>query len=134
MVDEPAYKIAYRFRKILVPITPDERSRDAVEVAADFYRRYGSHIVFLYVVEGDDKSKEVDELVKRYAGDIAYELKIKRAGEGETAASVIVEEAKNFYDLVILESRGYTGAEALLHRSTSVAVALAAPTSVLILR
>ncbi|MGC9169955.1 MAG: universal stress protein [Thermoproteus sp.] len=135
MVDEPSYKLAYRFRKVLVPITPDERSQIAIEVAKDFYTRYGSHIVFLYIIDNIDKTKEINQLLSKYANDIVYELKVERLKEGETVASAILEEIKRgLYDLVIVESRGRTGIEALLYNSVSTAIALSAPTSVLVLR
>lgn len=136
MVDEPAYKVAFKFRRVLVPITPQERSREAIEVAADFYRRYGSSIVFFYASENPDRDVPlIEEMLRRYARDIVYDLRLRRIESGETAASAIVDEAvKGLYDLVLLESRGYTGVEALLYNSTSVAVALAVPASVLILR
>lgn len=135
MVDEPAYKLAYRFRKVLIPITPDEKALGAIEVAKDFYLRYGSSIVFIYVIDGADKSSEVRELLSKYAEGIKYELKIEKVRERETVASVILEEIRRgLYDLVIVESRGYTGVEALLYNSLSVAIALSAPSSVLILR
>lgn len=135
MVDEPSYKLAYRFRKVLVPITPDERSQIAIEVARDFYTRYGSRIVFLYIVEHNDRSKEISQLLSKHAGDMVYELKVERLKEGETVASAILEEIKKgMYDLVVVESRGRMGVEALLYNSVSTAIALSAPTSVLILR
>ncbi|MEZ0248861.1 MAG: universal stress protein [Thermoproteus sp.] len=135
MVDEPSYKLSFRFRKVLVPITPDERALGAIEVARDFYLRYGSHIVFLYVISNVDKSVEVKEFLSRYAKDVTYDLKIERVREGETVASTILEEIKRgLYDLVIVESRGLTGVEALLYNSISIAIALSAPTSVLVLR
>lgn len=135
MVDEPAYKLAYRFRKVLVPVTPDEKALGAIEVAKDFYSRYGSLIVFMYVIDGVDRSSEVKELLSKYAEGIRYELKIEKVKEGETVASTILEEIKKgLYDLVIVESRGHTGVEALLYNSLSVAIALSAPSSVLILR
>jgi nucleotide-binding universal stress UspA family protein len=50
------------------------------------------------------------------------------------ASEIVKELSENNYDMVILMSRGYYGASALLYNSTSIAVALAANTSVLILR
>jgi Universal stress protein family. len=75
--------------------------------------------------------------VEEYMGKkgVKHTFKVRRLGEGETVASEIVKElSENSYDMVVLLSRGYYGASALLYNSTSIAVALAANTSVLILR
>lgn len=134
-IDEPAYKLAYKFRRILVPIAPTERSLNSIEVARDFYHRYGSKIVFFYVSQAGEDEDRVREFLSKYANDIPYELKIEKLKNNETIASMIINEINNeFYDLIIVESRGLTGAQALLYNSISAVIALTAPTSVLILR
>jgi len=141
MRDEPFYELAYKFRRILVPISlmNPARLKELLNVAADFGERYGAEIVFLYVAssENDPVAEQLQKTVEDYMGKkgIKHTFKVRRLGEGETVASEIVKElSENNYDMVILMSRGYYGASALLYNSTSIAVALAANTSVLILR
>ena len=141
MRDEPSFELAYKFRRILVPISPmnPARLRELLNVAVDFGERYGAEIVFLYVAssENDPAAEQLQKTVEDYVGrkGVKHTFKVRRLGEGETVASEIVKElSENNYDMVILMSRGYYGASALLYNSTSIAVALAANTSVLILR
>jgi len=141
MRDEPSYELAYKFRRILVPISlmNPARLKELLNVAADFGERYGAEIVFLYVAssENDPVAEQLQKTVEDYMGKkgIKHTFKVRRLGEGETVASEIVKElSENNYDMVVLMSRGYYGASALLYNSTSIAVALAANTSVLILR
>jgi nucleotide-binding universal stress UspA family protein len=141
MRDEPSYELAYKFRRILIPISPmnPARLRELLNVAVDFGERYGAEIVFLYVAssENDPAAEQLQKTVEDYVGrkGVKHTFKVRKLGEGETVASEIVKElSENDYDMVILMSRGYYGASALLYNSTSIAVALAANTSVLILR
>jgi len=141
MRDEPSYELAYKFRRILIPISPmnPARLKELLNVAVDFGERYGAEIVFLYVAssENDPVAEQLQKTVEDYVGrkGVKHTFKVRRLGEGETVASEIVKElSENNYDMVILMSRGYYGASALLYNSTSIAVALAANTSVLILR
>jgi nucleotide-binding universal stress UspA family protein len=141
MRDEPSYELAYKFRRILIPISPmnPARLRELLNVAVDFGERYGAEIVFLYVAssENDPVAEQLQKTVEDYVGrkGVKHTFKVRKLGEGETVASEIVKElSENNYDMVILMSRGYYGASALLYNSTSIAVALAANTSVLILR
>ncbi|MEZ0319004.1 MAG: universal stress protein [Pyrobaculum sp.] len=141
MPDEPFYELAYKFRKILVPTPPlnPSRLRELLNVAADFGERYGADIVFLYVAhsEEDPAAEQLRKTVEDFMAKkgVKHSFKIRKMGDGETVASEIVRElSENDYDMVILLSRGYYGASALLYNSTSVAVAIAANTSVLILR
>jgi nucleotide-binding universal stress UspA family protein len=141
MRDEPSYELAYKFRRILIPISPmnPARLRELLNVAVDFGERYGAEIVFLYVAssENDPVAEQLQKTVGDFVGrrGVKHAFKVRRLGEGETVASEIVKElSENNYDMVILMSRGYYGASALLYNSTSIAVALAANTSVLILR
>jgi nucleotide-binding universal stress UspA family protein len=141
MRDEPSYELAYKFRRILVPISPMNPARlnELLNVAVDFGERYGAEIVFLYVAssENDPAAEQLQKTVEDYVGrkGVKHTFKVRNLGEGETVASEIVKElSENNYDMVILMSRGYYGASALLYNSTSIAVALAANTSVLILR
>ena len=141
MRDEPFYELAYKFRRILVPISlmNPARLKELLNVAADFGERYGAEIVFLYVAssENDPVAEQLQKTVEDYMGKkgIKHTFKVRRLGEGETVASEIVKElSENNYDMVVLMSRGYYGASALFYNSTSIAVALAANTSVLILR
>ena len=141
MRDEPFYELAYKFRRILVPISlmNPARLKELLNVVADFGERYGAEIVFLYVAssENDPVAEQLQKTVEDYVGKkgIKHTFKVRRLGEGETVASEIVKElSENNYDMVVLMSRGYYGASALLYNSTSIAVALAANTSVLILR
>ncbi len=139
MVDEPYYELAYKFRKILVPVSPmnPARLRELLSVASDFGERYGADITFLYI-GGEDQTvaqlkKSIDDYISRKG--VRYNFKVRKLGEGETIASEIVKElSENSYDMVLLLSRGYYGASALIYNSTSIAVAIAANTSVLILR
>jgi nucleotide-binding universal stress UspA family protein len=139
--EEPFYELAYRFRRILVPVCQlgAARLRELLSVAADFGERYGASAVFLYVTqsESDPSIEELKRAIGEYMSKrgVKHEFKIRKLGEGETVASEIVKElSEGGYDMVILASRGYYGASALLYSSTSVAVAIAANTSVLILR
>ena len=131
-VEEPSYTLAYRFKRILVPVTPQPHTQQAIDVAVDLAQRYGSHIVFLYVArsEDDPSIKEVKEMVKqveRYG--VVYEFKVRMVKEGETVPSEIVKElSEERYDLV------YYGVAALIYESVSITIAIAANTSVLILR
>ncbi|AAL63694.1 conserved hypothetical protein [Pyrobaculum aerophilum str. IM2] len=141
MGDEPFYELAYKFRRILVPVSPmnPARLRELLNVAVDFGERYGADIVFLYVAssENDPAVDQLRKSVEEFASKkgVKHSFKVRKMGEGETIASEIVKElSENTYDMVILLSRGYYGASALLYNSTSIAVALAANTSVLILR
>ncbi len=137
-VEEPSYTLAYRFKRILVPVTPQPHTQQAIDVAVDLAQRYGSHIVFLYVArsEDDPSIKEVKEMVKqveRYG--VVYEFKVRMVKEGETVPSEIVKElSEERYDLVIMSTRGYYGVAALIYESVSITIAIAANTSVLILR
>lgn len=141
MGDEPFYELAYKFRRILVPVSPmnPSRLREILNVASDFGERYGADIIFLYVAAGetdaavDQLKKAIEDYMNRKG--VKYTFKVRKMGEGETVASEIVRElSENNYDMVILLSRGYYGASSLLYNSTSIAVAIAANTSVLILR
>ncbi|ACB39667.1 universal stress protein [Pyrobaculum neutrophilum] len=139
MVDEPSYELAYRFRRILVPVSPMNPSRlkEILSVAADFGERYGAEIVYVYVAAGDADVEQLKRSIEEHMArkGVRYSFKVRKLGEGETVASEIVKElSENSYDMVILHSRGYYGSSALLYNSTSIAVALAANTSVLILR
>jgi len=141
MRDEPSYELAYKFRRILVPISlmNPARLRELLNVAVDFGERYGAEIVFLYVAssENDPAAEQLQKTVEDYVGrkGVKHTFKVRKLSEGETVASEIVKElSENNYDMVILMSRGYYGASALLYNSTSIAVALVANTSVLILR
>lgn len=140
MADEPSYELAYKFRKILVPISlmSPARLKELLSVAVDFGERYGADIVFLYITTGegdpaiDQLKKMVEDFMKK---GVKHSFKVRKLDEGETIASEIVKElSENIYDMVMLLSRGYYGASALLYNSTSIAVAIAANTSVLILR
>lgn len=137
-VDEPSYLLAYRFRQILVPISPETWAKSAIEIALDLAQRYGSRITFLYVARGKEdpgvgKVRDLVSVAEKVG--VEYDLKIREMEEGETVASEIIKElGENPYDLVIMSSRGYYGAAALIYHSTSIAVAIAANTSVLILR
>ncbi|MFN7105758.1 MAG: universal stress protein [Pyrobaculum sp.] len=140
MADEPSYELAYKFRKILVPISlmSPARLNELLSVAVDFGERYGADIVFLYITTGegdpaiDQLKKMVEDFMKK---GVKHSFKVRKLDEGETIASEIVKElSENIYDMVMLLSRGYYGASALLYNSTSIAVAIAANTSVLILR
>lgn len=137
MVEEPSSFLAYRFRKILIPVVPQPHAEQAINVAMEFATSYGSKLTFLYVARSnDDPSIEgVKKMLKDKLKGVEYELKIRIAKPGETAASEIVKELSGtHYDLVIMSTRGYYGVAALVYESTSIAVALAANTSVLILR
>ena len=137
MVEEPSSFLAYRFRKILVPIIPQPHAEQAINVAMEFAINYGSKLTFLYVAssENDPHISRVKDMLKEKLKGINYDLKIRIAKPGETAASEIVKElSETHYDLVIMSTRGYYGVAALIYESTSIAIALAANTSVLILR
>jgi len=141
MPDEPYYELAYKFRRILVPVSPmgAARLREVLSVASDFAERYGAEVVFLYVTprEDDPSAEELKRTIEEFMSKkgVRYSFKVRKMGEMETVASEIVKElSESNYDMVILLSRGYYGASALLYNSTSVAVAIAANTSVLILR
>lgn len=141
MGDEPYYELAYKFRKILVPISPmnPTRLRELLSVASDFGERYGADITFLYITSGeeDPATGQLRKTLEEYMSKkgVKYNFKVRKFGEGETVASEIVKElSENNYDMVLLLSRGYYGASALIYNSTSIAVAIAANTSVLILR
>ncbi|MEM0370420.1 MAG: universal stress protein [Pyrobaculum sp.] len=141
MGDEPFYELAYKFRRILVPVSlmSPSRLRELLNVASDFGERYGADIIFLYVAssETDTAAEQLKNIVEDYMNKkgVKYIFKVRMMGEGETVASEIVKElSENNYDMVILLSRGYYGASSLLYNSTSIAVAIAANTSVLILR
>jgi Universal stress protein family. len=56
MGDEPFYELAYKFRRILVPISPmnPARLKELLNVAADFGERYGADIIFLYVTSSEN--------------------------------------------------------------------------------
>jgi len=137
VVEEPSSFLSYRFRKVLVPIVPQPHAEQAMLIAMELAINYGSKLTFLYVAQSkDDPSiSEVEKMLKDKLRDVEYELKIRILKPGETPASEIVKElSETHYDLVIMSTRGYYGVAALVYESTSIAVALAANTSVLILR
>ncbi len=137
MVEEPSSFLAYRFRRILVPIVPQPHAEHAINIAMEFATSYGSKLTFLYVAQSDKDPgiEKIKKILNDKLKGIEYELKIRIAKPGETAASEIVRELSGtHYDLVIMSTRGYYGVAALVYESTSIAVALAANTSVLILR
>ncbi len=137
-VDEPVYEVSYKFRNILVPVSPGGRSKDAISVALDMAQRYGSRIVFLYVAPSSDSHvEEMRETIRKAVGrsGVQYTFKFRELREDETVASEIVKElSEGEYDLVIMSTRGYYGTTAFLYHSISMSVAIAANTSVLILR
>ncbi|NPA96056.1 MAG: universal stress protein [Crenarchaeota archaeon] len=137
MVEEPSSFIAYRFRRVLIPIVPQHHAEQAISIAAELATNYGSRLTFLYVAssENDPAIQKVREMLESRLRGVDYELKIRVMNPGETPASEIVKElSETHYDLVIMSTRGYYGVAALVYESTSIAVALAANTSVLILR
>jgi len=137
MVEEPSSFIAYRFRRVLIPIVPQPHAEQAISIAAELATNYGSKLTFLYVAssESDPAIQKVREMLESKLRGVDYELKIRVMNPGETPASEIVKElSETHYDLVIMSTRGYYGVAALVYESTSIAVALAANTSVLILR
>ncbi len=137
-VEEPSYTLAYRFKKILVPIIPQPHAQQAIDVAIDLAQRYGSHITFLYVAKSRDDPliKEIKNMLKKVDEiGIEYVFKTRVMEKGETPSSEIIKElSEERYDLVIMSTRGYYGVAALIYESTSITVAIAANTSVLILR
>jgi len=137
MVEEPSSFIAYRFRRILIPIVPQPHAEQALNIAVEFAVNYGSKLTFLYVTESDADPaiEKVKKMIEERLRGIDYEFKIRILKPGETVASEIVKELSEVhYDLVIMSTRGYYGVAALIYESTSIAIALAANTSVLILR
>lgn len=137
MVEEPSSFLAYRFRRILIPVVPQPHAEQAINVAMEFAISYGSRLTFLYVAQSDDDPgiEKIKNVLEDKLKGIEYELKVRIAKPGETAASEIVKElSSTHYDLVVMSTRGYYGVAALVYESTSIAVALAANTSVLILR
>ena len=137
MVEEPSSFLAYRFRRVLIPIVPQPHAEQAINIAMELAINYGSKLTFLYVASSDDDPaiEKVRNMLEERLKGIEYQLKIRIAKQGETAASEIVKElSETHYDLVIMSTRGYYGVAALVYESTSIAVALAANTSVLILR
>lgn len=137
MVEEPSSSISYRFRRVLIPIVPQPHAEQAIDIAMELSINYGSKLTFLYVAssEKDPGVEKVREMLSQRLKDVEYELKVRTISEGETVASEILKElSENHYDLVIMSSRGYYGVAALVYESTSIAVTLAANTSVLLLR
>ena len=137
MVEESSSFIAYRFRRVLVPVVPQPHAEQAIAVAVELATHYGSRPTFLYVAqsESDPSIETVRRMVESRAQGIDYEFKVRVLKRGETPASEIVKElSETHYDLVIMSTRGYYGVAALIYESTSIAVALASNTSVLILR
>ncbi len=137
MVEEPSSFIAYRFRRVLIPIVPQPHAEQAINIAMELAINYGSKLTFLYVASSDNDPaiEKVSKMLEEKLKGVDYELKIRVMKPGETAASEIVRElSETHYDLVIMSTRGYYGVAALIYESTSIAVALAANTSVLILR
>jgi len=137
MVEELGSFLASRFRNILVPVVPQPHAEQAINIAREFATVYGSRLVFLYVAhsEDDPDTDRVRKMLADRLGGVNYELRVRIAKPGETAASEILRElSEKQYDLVIMSTRGYYGVSALIYESTSIAIALAANTSVLILR
>ncbi len=137
MVEEPSSFIAYRFRRVLIPIVPQPHAEQAINIAMELAINYGSRLTFLYVASSDSDPaiEKVSKMLEEKLKGVDYELKIRVMKPGETATSEIVKElSETHYDLVIMSTRGYYGVAALIYESTSIAVALAANTSVLILR
>ncbi len=137
-LEEPSYSLAYRFNRILVPIIPKPHAQQAIDVAIDLAQRYGSKIVFLHIArsEKDYSIEKVKDMLKTVeSSGIDFDFKLRTLKPGETVASEIVKElSESKYDLIIMSTRGYYGATALIYESTSIAVAIAANTSILILR
>lgn len=140
--EEPRYKVSLMFRRILVPLDGARHSFKALELALDLKERYGSHVVALYVVPEGTPEEEVNKLRKvtldacKSKGMEEVEFKVVGLdpAESSVAYEVVREASEGLYDLVVMSSRGRTGSEGILLGSTSIAVAICVPCTVILVR
>ena len=137
------------FRRICCPVDFSERSRAALELAADLARREGAGLTILYATRarwpGDQGAilpgpgtEEVEvETLARWTAD-AERLRGSTVGSvllSAPAAEAIVGFARtNGVDLLVLASHGRKGMERLLLGSVAEAVLRSAPCPVLVVR
>ncbi len=135
---EPTYEVSFYFRRVLVPTDGSATSMRALEVALDFSKRYGSIVTVLIVDDSYIKVEEVRERVSKRVEDAGVKASIKvvkLSREYESVASKIIEEAyRGDYDLIVMSARGRTALEDIVIGSTTLAVAVNAPLSVMIIR
>jgi nucleotide-binding universal stress UspA family protein len=137
------------FRRICCPVDFSDRSRAALELAADLARREGSGLVVLHATKarwpGDQgavlpgsgrESEEIDTLA-RWTAD-AEGLRGATVGSvllSAPAAEAIIGFARtNGVDLLVLASHGRKGLERLALGSVAEAVVRGAPCPVLVVR
>lgn len=135
--------------KILVCFDGSEWSKKALDEAIKIAQKFGSHITVLSVVPkvcfleiGVDCATVEGIFKAEFEGNLKKAQKIleEKGVRGETIilegtpADVIVDYAKNSYDLIVIGSKGKDATERTLFGSVTQKVAVNATKSVLIIR
>lgn len=135
--------------KILVCFDGSEWSKKALDEAIKIAQKFGSHITVLSVVPkvcfleiGVDCATVEGIFKAEFEGNLKKAQKIleEKGVRGETIilegtpADVIVDYAKNSYDLIVIGSKGKDATERTLFGSVTQKVAANATKSVLIIR
>lgn len=136
---EPTYEISFLFRRILVPTDGSENSYRALDFAADIARRYGSKLVVYYVsIKGvkEDKNpvEEAKKRLEKYGLMVEYKTVEIDPGESSIAKAIIDELNSGNYDMVVMGARGRSLSAELNLGSTTLAVAVHSPVTVVIVR
>jgi nucleotide-binding universal stress UspA family protein len=144
-----------KIRRILAPTDFSSPSLAAVDEAAGLARRFGAEVIVLHVHEppyvGDPDPYVVSasfrllfaerrRLAEKQMGMLEKRLSRRRAkchaliGEGRPADEIIAAARKQKADLIVMATRGHTGAKRLLLGSVAERVVRGAPCPVLTLR
>lgn len=136
--EAPTYEISLYYRRILVPVDGSEHSFKALDLAADFAKRFGSRLVVVYArPRGHRDQGPIDEARKRLeARGVVAELKAVEydPAHGSPATAVLREAIDGGYDVVIVGAKGRGGIFESNVGSVALALAANSPTSVFVVR
>jgi nucleotide-binding universal stress UspA family protein len=129
---ESSYRVSFWLRNVLVPVDGSENSLRALELAADFAKRYGSKITVMHVKGSEEVRKYVES---RLDSRVDYEIKLVEPGPDSSVPNEILKELyEGSYDAVILGARGTSINQELNIGSTALAITANSPTTVIIVR
>jgi len=140
--------------RILVPIDFSTYSKEALEYAIAFGKKFGSELLLLYVVEPavypadfsfgqitlpnvepelfDQGSKELEELVRERIGKSVPARSMVKTGKPFLEILRTAEEESS--DMIIIATHGHTGVEHLIFGGTAEKVIRKATCNVLVVR
>jgi|HubBroStandDraft_1064217.scaffolds.fasta_scaffold20684_3 nucleotide-binding universal stress UspA family protein len=137
-----------RVRSILVPVDGSESSRRAVQLAAEMAHAFAAELTLLHVspvkelpvlmVEAEDP-REANEAELLLGGEaqLARKLGVESAvvlRHGRTADQILRQIAASRPDLVIMGTRGLTGARSVLLGSVSRVISRRSQAQVVLVR